>query len=533
MLTEHISSIWLHLHVLLFLRRGALAARWKMASKIGGFDLSFADSSHDRFVCSICTKVMRDPQLMLCCGVKYCASCLDHWFSSHRVKSCPHCRASECEEPILHALDKGMKREIESFRVHCTNVTLGCKWVGELRELANHHKSSTGCAFSFVKCTNKCKSIVLRKDLQDHLNCYCDLRLIKCQYCEYVDTAKAYGGHEDVCDMYPIQCPNGCGNPALVRCMLNDHLRSICPLELIPCENASLGCEERVLRKRMRSHLRHNCELRKIHCEFCNCICRVNNYSTHKLVCERHPMECPNNCGEPGLVRESLAGHREECKLEVVLCEFAHVGCNAKMVREAMPRHIETDQAVHLELMTRAYKNKEALLNEYKKEIETKKQCILWELRQFCAPYSMKKSVEEQLNCTHILNLGNEMFLRMINYSDLKQGNEWISPFLTYKKEVYGFTCEACICLRVFMCGENTLVVQFRVIKVNTPFPLQRSIHLKLLGRNKQKVKVLSTVARVKLSAGCTIGAEDVGIDANWEENKVVQNSILWTIELV
>jgi len=504
-----------------------------MASKVGGFDLEFADSIHDRFVCSICSKMMKDPHLMICCGVKYCASCLEHWFSSHHPKSCPHCRARSCDEPILHALDKGMKREIESFTVRCTNGKLGCEWAGELRELEKHLSSSTGCAFSYVECPNECKSAVLRKDLQDHLDNCCELRLVKCPYCDYVETAKAYRGHEDVCDMYPMQCPKSCGEQYLVRCTLGDHLSCICPLAVIPCENASLGCEKQVLRKNMKRHLLHHCELREMHCEYCRGACRVKNYSTHKLVCEKYPMECPNKCGQTGLIRETLADHRKQCKFEVISCDFAHVGCDVKRRREDMPKHIEEGQTKHLELMTRAYQSKEEDFNRYKKKQETRNRSIMLELQLHSrAPRSFKKSVEEQISSTHILSSVREIFLRMLDYSELKhKGKEWISPLLTCN-EVSGL--EAQICLRMFFVDKkNAMLIQFRVVKVNTPFQMPRSIHLNLLSQDKKKTEVLSTVARIKLSTGCTVGDKELQIDSDWEIKNVVKDSLLWTVSLV
>ena len=47
-------------------------------SPYGGFDYKFVGAVDD-FICSICTKVLREPHLTVCCGQHYCSSCLKHW----------------------------------------------------------------------------------------------------------------------------------------------------------------------------------------------------------------------------------------------------------------------------------------------------------------------------------------------------------------------------------------------------------------------------------------------------------------------
>ena len=47
-------------------------------SSIGGYDCSFINTPHDRFVCKICHLPSRDPYLSVCCGHVFCKSCLDN-----------------------------------------------------------------------------------------------------------------------------------------------------------------------------------------------------------------------------------------------------------------------------------------------------------------------------------------------------------------------------------------------------------------------------------------------------------------------
>ena len=114
------------------------------------------------------------------------------WFKRHGTESCPHCRTEKGARPLLHVLEKGMRSEIESFKIHCSQHHQGCEWTGELRELDKHVKSDIGCGYYDLICPNKCKSteenttILLRKDLKEHLKGHCDLRLEKCQYCPHI-----------------------------------------------------------------------------------------------------------------------------------------------------------------------------------------------------------------------------------------------------------------------------------------------------------------------------------------------------------
>ncbi len=173
-----------------------------LSARKGGHNECFRDSNiPERLKCSICTKVLRDPHLMVCCGQKYCISCLENWFEEMKAETCPHCRATKRHrhEP-LHVLDKGLKSEIESLTVMCSNCEKGCEWVGELREVEHHLDH---CGYMVEKCPNKCLArsgtktkALLHKDLELHLSCYCELRVMECKQCSATGPAQAMITHE-------------------------------------------------------------------------------------------------------------------------------------------------------------------------------------------------------------------------------------------------------------------------------------------------------------------------------------------------
>ena len=169
----------------------------------GGYQECFLDAVPERLKCSICTKVLRDPHLMVCCGQKYCISCLQKWFKDQTKEICPHCRATrKHSHEALHVLDKGVKSEVESLTILCSNCEKGCEWVGELRDISHHIEN---CGYVEKCCPNNCRTgqgtqtRTFRKDMKEHLNYYCELRVVECQYCGHAETARNIFSHQEFC----------------------------------------------------------------------------------------------------------------------------------------------------------------------------------------------------------------------------------------------------------------------------------------------------------------------------------------------
>ena len=225
----------------------------------GGYDYDFVGSIHERFICSICTKVMRDPQLVVCCGQKFCLSCLKE-LRANKGNSCPHCQSPYGAKSFHYVVEKGIKNEIEYFLVFCPMHKKGCEWRGKLKEVEDHLMSNNGCFFLEVECPNKCQvgrkgtMKLPRKSLSNHLSYHCELRQVKCPYCEYSGTAKAYSIHEALCIKFPMKCPNGCEASGITRQSLDAH-RQTCIFEVVDCEYTTVGCKSHVSRQDMAKHM--------------------------------------------------------------------------------------------------------------------------------------------------------------------------------------------------------------------------------------------------------------------------------------
>ena len=153
----------------------------------GGYDREFIGEVSDRLICQICTKVLAEPHLTVCCGQHFCESCLNEWFEKHHKESCPHCRAED--EDFNHVINKGLRSEISQLKIRCRNwyQGKGCDWIGELGELKNHLESEKGCGFVLVSCPNECGELFKRMDLDKHLYLECSLRPHECEYCGFKD----------------------------------------------------------------------------------------------------------------------------------------------------------------------------------------------------------------------------------------------------------------------------------------------------------------------------------------------------------
>ena len=251
----------------------------------GGHECEFVQEVFDRLNCQICTKVLRDPHLAVCCGQHFCKSCLNKWFARQGKESCPHCRAEG--EAFHHVINKGLRgrprSEINQLKIRCNNHREGCQWTGEMGALKKHLESDNGCGFVTVECPNKCINdfgdmmVMKRKNAHKHLTQSCYLRPHLCSYCGLKDTYEAitgmrcdkyyiigeddYFGHEAECPEAPLTCLNMCGcNTIMKRKDMESH-RSQCPQEPVRCPFAEAECNVVVRRHQLEDHMTSNLDL--------------------------------------------------------------------------------------------------------------------------------------------------------------------------------------------------------------------------------------------------------------------------------
>ena len=134
--------------------------------------------------CSVCLHVLCKPDMVSCCGEKFCHSCIEQVIK--KKKPCPHCNNPQFDTMA----DKKLDRELCALKVYCTNKDEGCEWVGNLRDLEKHrnciNKSifvdvQKGCDYEKIECT-KCKREIQRCQFSAHLLKGCSVPDGECQF---------------------------------------------------------------------------------------------------------------------------------------------------------------------------------------------------------------------------------------------------------------------------------------------------------------------------------------------------------------
>ena len=352
-------------------------------TEFGGYDYQFTDLVPQRLYCNICTRVLRDPHLTECCGQHFCESCLEHWFKAQKKTTCPHCR----QKKFKHILSKPMKREVDELEILCIKQGVGCQWVGELSSLRAHLESDEGCKYADVECSNKCGVMIMRKELEIHLEQQCPLRKMQCQYCYYEDTYQTITTqHYDDCSYCPLPCPNNCGTIGILRRDMANH-RSRCVLERVECPFHEAGCTVRVLRREFDVHM-------------------SENQQHHLLVLLGEFQETKRELGESQKQLGECQKELGECQRKLGEC-LRKMGVNRKELRENQTELGKCQRELGEKLDNTAVK-----LLETRQELEEGKPAA-------------KKILK---------HLGDKVTFHMTNFSLYKQtGKVWHSPPFYYR----------------------------------------------------------------------------------------------------
>ena len=192
--------------------------------------------------------------------------------NKHLKIQCPK-RAYECfycgEKGTFANITEGHEKICEKKTIACPNkrrgcsqnTEKGCQWTGTIGTLDDHIAS---CQFALVPCPNKCREdkgagelLLIKKDLDRHLNMKCPKRAYDCFYCGEEGTfASITEDHEKLCKKKIIACPNkrsGC-SLSMKQEKIKEHVSSNCKFAEVACVYESLGCGVRMLRKDIVEH---------------------------------------------------------------------------------------------------------------------------------------------------------------------------------------------------------------------------------------------------------------------------------------
>ena len=145
-----------------------------------------------------------------------------------------------------------------------------------------------------------------------------------------------------------IWCTEGCGQEVELG-QLKNHLQQC------PCikEDCPYGCGQQYQRQYIEGH-KGECPKRPFDCSYCGYQSTYEMIvNEHHPICDKYPINCPNECyfydynnDYVPIERGMLQDHLDKCPLQLVECEFSHVGCKKKLYRCKLPQHL-SDNGVH------------------------------------------------------------------------------------------------------------------------------------------------------------------------------------------
>ena len=183
-------------------------------------DYDFVEEPAKEFLCAVTLELLVEPQQTDCCGHHISAEVTRRLLGEG--KACPM-----CQQPRLTTHpDKFHGRRIRQLVVRCPNKKSGCGWEGELG------------------------------DVEAHVG-YCPKQPWRCPHCAFVGLREGGEEHLRVCEQFPVVCPNRCKTGHVQRARVQQHLLE-CPLEIVSCEYAEMGCGVRLPRSEMREHVRES-----------------------------------------------------------------------------------------------------------------------------------------------------------------------------------------------------------------------------------------------------------------------------------
>ena len=175
--------------------------------------------------------------------------------------------------------------------------------------------------------------------------------MMKDRGCEWTGKLEGLDAHLDVntgdCEYVDVKCTNECNQP--------------------------------VAKRNLPAHLTNLCPKREFTCQYCNFKATYEIVSKdHWPRCSFYPVPCPNACGIQAIERGDVEAHLLQCPLEEVECDFSHAGCDTKLPRQELEKHMEESTQKHMALMSamslRHSREFEKKLEEQQQEFEQRSQ---------------------------------------------------------------------------------------------------------------------------------------------------------------
>ena len=147
----------------------------------------------------------------------------------------------------------------------------------------------------------------------------------------------------------------------------DQHLKN-CEFRNVYCLNDD--CFDSIVKAELESHLK-TCPRREHECPICKESGPYEDMvSEHPDVCLEATIACPNKCGDE-VLRRQLEAHLSSCPREVVPCGFAKAGCDVRVLRQNLQRHMTSAIDRHQLLAMGKIANLERIVHEAETQLRT------------------------------------------------------------------------------------------------------------------------------------------------------------------
>ena len=222
-------------------------------------------------------------------------------------------------------------------------------------------------------------------------------------------------------------------------------------------------CGQQVQKHQLVTHIVDKCLMRDFTCMHCGFKATYEVVSEqHWPECQNYPVPCPNRCQIGAVERNTLEDHLNMCCLQVVDCDFSYAGCNEKLQRQDMEKHVEENTQNHLALMAAATMK---LSREFEQKVQKQQEKFQEQLQLMKQDLEVKlqqkdtqiQVLDEKLSemKTQIRKLHDKIHcfppfhFTLSNFTELKETmKSWDSP------PMYTHPCGYKFCIVVFPHGD-------------------------------------------------------------------------------
>ncbi len=207
----------------------------------------FVCKPSDKCDCPLCLNVLKDPQ-QCSNGHCFCKGCICTALA--KQSECPLCKTHLTVKKLgKNLFMQNTIDEMDTYCISCDHLDIKndlmidrCQWIGQLHSRTAHYEND--CGYYLEKCLNDgCDTNVQRRLMPIHGE-QCEFRKIVCEFCgdssQPSYSVSELKEHHKVCVQRPMPCPNQCSAVLSLR-MMEHHLVTDCPLEMVTCPLAALG----------------------------------------------------------------------------------------------------------------------------------------------------------------------------------------------------------------------------------------------------------------------------------------------------